>query len=73
MALKAHGLEYLANGSAAAAAASSVIVASAPAATATVAAAPVAIETGGQMIGLIPPVAEMIGHDLCKYLLQNSQ
>eukprot|EP01049_Picozoa_sp_SAG25_P012072 SAG25_NODE_1567_length_2759_cov_220.487970_3_plen_25_part_01 len=25
------------------------------------------------MIGLIPPVAEMIGHDLCKYLLQNSQ
>jgi hypothetical protein len=41
VALKAHGLEYLANGSAAAAAASSVIVASAPAATATVAAAPV--------------------------------
>eukprot|EP01047_Picozoa_sp_COSAG01_P078208 COSAG01_NODE_14365_length_1463_cov_2.893695_1_plen_388_part_10 len=41
VALKAHGLEYLANGSAAGAAASSVIVASAPAATATVAAAPV--------------------------------
>ena len=33
----------------------------------------VALETSGQMIGLIPPVVEMIGHDLCKYLLQNSQ
>ena len=32
----------------------------------------VALETSGQMIGLIPPVVEMIGHDLCKYLLQNS-
>ena len=25
------------------------------------------------MIGLIPAIAEMVGHDLCKYLLQNSQ
>jgi hypothetical protein len=33
----------------------------------------VALETSGQMIGLIPPIVEMIGHDLCKYLLQNSQ
>ena len=33
----------------------------------------VALETGGQMIGQIQPIAELIGHDLCKYLLQNSQ
>jgi brefeldin A-resistance guanine nucleotide exchange factor 1 len=33
----------------------------------------VALETSARMIGTVPAIAAAIGHDLCKYLLQNTQ
>jgi brefeldin A-resistance guanine nucleotide exchange factor 1 len=33
----------------------------------------VALETSARMIGTVPAIASAIGHDLCKYLLQNTQ
>jgi hypothetical protein len=33
----------------------------------------VALETSANMIGQVPVIVSVIGHDLCKYLLQNTQ
>ena len=33
----------------------------------------VALETGARMVGTVPAIVAVIGHDLCKFLLQNTQ